>query len=95
MTWVFPLGGDLLRRAKPGGDDELAAVEIEIGGPASVFPARRHEEEAAEGEVGEGVFAGGEATSSQSSGFFTTRPTLRFSNAYEKLTPQTYNGYLR
>src|SRR6185437_8758118 len=32
--------GGLFRGAKPGGDDELVAIEIEVGGPASVLPAR-------------------------------------------------------
>jgi hypothetical protein len=53
-------GDGVFRGAEPGGDDELAAVEIEIGGPAAVFPAGGHEQEAAQGEIGEGVFAGRE-----------------------------------
>src|SRR6185437_12486323 len=49
--------GGLLGGAEPGGDDELTAVEIEIGAPPAVLPAARHEEEAAQGEIGEGIFA--------------------------------------
>src|SRR6185437_4658462 len=53
-----PSGGGLFfRGSEPGIDHKLLAVEIEIGGPAAILPAARHEEEAAQGEIGEGVFA--------------------------------------
>src|SRR5690348_16967741 len=55
-----PSGCGLFRRTEPGSDHELLAVEIEIGGPAAVLPTARHEEEAAQGEIGEGVLAGRE-----------------------------------
>src|SRR5262249_38631904 len=49
--------------AQPSGHDEAVAVEIKIGGPEAVLPARRHEEKAAHGEVGERVLAGREDAS--------------------------------